>query len=45
MRTDNTRNAKIWCGVSRLGDSGVKTLGETSAFVIPAGQLLLYPVG
>ena len=29
------------CGVSRLGDSGVHTLGDTSAFVDPAGQLLL----
>ena len=25
----------------RLGDSGVHTLGDTSAFVNPAGQLLL----
>ena len=32
---------RIWCGVSRLGDSGVNRLGDTSAFVIPAGQLLL----
>ena len=32
---------RIWCGVNRLGDSGVKRLGDTSAFVIPAGQLLL----
>ena len=31
----------IWCGVSRLGDSGVHTPGDNSAFVIPAGQLLL----
>ena len=31
----------IWCGVNRLGDSGVHTLGDTSAFVNPAGQLLL----
>ena len=29
------------CGVNRLGDSGVHTLGDTSAFVNPAGQLLL----
>ena len=28
-------------GVNRLGDSGVHTLGDTSAFVNPAGQLLL----
>ena len=33
---------RIWCGVNRLGDSGVNTLGDTSAFVTnPAGQLLL----
>ena len=31
----------IWCGVKRLGDSGVYTLVETSAFVNPARQLLL----
>ena len=29
------------CGVNRLGDSGVHTLADTSAFVNPAGQLLL----
>ena len=28
-------------GVNILGDSGVNTLGDTSAFVNPAGQLLL----
>ena len=32
---------RIWCGVNRLGDSGVHTLGYTSAFVNPVGQLLL----
>ena len=32
---------RIWCGVHRLGDSGVNTLGDTPAFVNPAGQLLL----
>ena len=32
---------RIWCGVHTLGDSGVNTLGETSAFINPAGQLLL----
>ena len=32
---------RIWCGVNRLGDSGVHTLGDTSAFVYPAGQILL----
>ena len=31
----------IWCGVNTLGDSGVHKLGDTSAFVNPAGQLLL----
>ena len=31
---------RIWCGVNILGDSGVHTLGDTSAFVNPAGQLL-----
>ena len=31
-----------WCGVNRLGDSGVHTLGDTSAFFVNlAGQLLL----
>ena len=28
---------RIWCGVNRLGDSGVHTLGDTSAIVNPAG--------
>ena len=28
---------RIWCGVNRLGDSGVNILGDTSAFVNPAG--------
>ena len=32
---------RIWCVVNRLGDSGVHTLGDISAFVNPAGQLLL----
>ena len=32
---------RIWCGVNRLCDSGVHTLGDTSAFVNQAGQLLL----
>ena len=32
---------EIWCGVNRLSDIGVNRLGDTSAFVIPAGQLLL----
>ena len=32
---------RIWCGVSRLSDSGVNRLGDTSAFVNPSGQLLL----
>ena len=27
--------------MNRLGDSGVNRLGDTSAFVNPAGQLLL----
>ena len=31
----------IWCGVNRPGDSGVNTLGDTSAFVNPTVQLLL----
>ena len=34
----------IWCGVHRLGDSGVHTLGDISAFVNPAGQLLLIAI-
>ena len=32
---------RIWCGGNRLGDSGVRKLVDTSAFVNPAGQLLL----
>ena len=32
---------RIWCGVNRLGDSGVNRIGDTSAFVNPPGQLLL----
>ena len=32
---------RIWCGVNRLDVSGVLTHGDTSAFVNPAGQLLL----
>ena len=32
---------RIWCGVNRLGDSGVNRTGDTSAFVNPAGQQLL----
>ena len=32
---------RIWCGVNSLGDSGVNTLGDTSAFVNPTVQLLL----
>ena len=32
---------RIWCGWNRLGDSGVRRLVDTSAFVNPVGQLLL----
>ena len=32
---------RIWYGVNRLGDNGVHTLGDTSAFVNLASQLLL----
>ena len=32
---------RIWCGLNTLGDSGVNTLGDTSAFVNPTVQLLL----
>ena len=32
---------RIWCGVNRLGDCGVHTLGDTSPLVNPAGQLLV----
>ena len=28
---------RIWCGVNRLGDSGVNRLRDTSVFVNPAG--------
>ena len=31
----------IWCGVTRLGDSGVNRLRDTSAFVNTASHLLL----
>ena len=31
----------MWCGANTLGDSGVHTLGDKSAVVNPAGQLLL----
>ena len=33
---------RIWCGVNRLGDSGVNRLGDISAFVNPAGQLQIW---
>ena len=32
---------RIWCGVNRLGHSGVNRLGDTSGFVNTAGHLLL----
>ena len=32
---------RIWCDANRLSDSGVNRLGETSAFVNTASQLLL----
>ena len=32
---------RMWCGANRLGDSGVHTFGDNSAFVKPASQLLL----
>ena len=32
---------RIWCGVNSPGDSGVNTLGDTSAFVNPTVQQLL----
>ena len=32
---------RIWCGVNRLGDTGVNRRGDSSAFVNTAGQLLL----
>ena len=38
---------RMWCGVYRLGDSGVNKLGDTgctSTFVNPAGQLLLIAI-
>ena len=35
---------RIWCGVHRLGDSGVHTLGDNSAFVNPTIQLLLIAI-
>ena len=35
---------RIWLGVHRLGDIGVYTLGDTSAFVNLAGQLLLITI-
>ena len=33
---------RIWCGVNRLGDSGVHTLGDTPAFVNPAGRVFFF---
>ena len=33
------RGYRIWCGANTLGDSGVNTLGDTSAFVNPTVQL------
>ena len=36
-----TPSYRIGCGVNRLSDRGVHTLGDTSAVVNPAGQLLL----
>ena len=36
---------RMWCGVNRRDDSGVNRLGDTSAFVNPAGQLLLIRQG
>ena len=38
---DTLKRGYIWCVVNRLGDSGVYTLGDNSAFVNTAGQLLL----
>ena len=32
---------RLWCGVNRFGDSGLYRLGDTSACVNPACQLLL----
>ena len=32
---------RSWCGLNTLGDSGVNTLGDTSAFGNPTVQLLL----
>ena len=32
---------RIWCGVNTLSESGVNTLGNTSAFVGPTVQQLL----
>ena len=29
---------RSWCGGNRLGDSGVRRLVDTSAFVNPAGK-------
>ena len=36
---------RIWCGVNRIGDSGVNRLSDTSSFVNTAGQLLLTLAG
>ena len=33
---------RIWCGVNRLGDSGVHTLGDTSAI---GGSAIVNPAG
>ena len=43
LRLVNIKEAlfRSWCGANILGDSRVHTLGDNSAFVNPAGQLLL----
>ena len=41
MNCNSAKFSMFWCGVNIIGDSGVHTLGDTSAFVNPAGQLLL----
>ena len=42
MKQSNIKEGlyRIWCGVNTLGDSGVNTPGDTSAFVNPTVQLL-----
>ena len=34
---------RIWCGVNKLGDSGVHTLGETSELLLTGRPAIVNP--